>query len=138
MDCIFCKIVAGDLPAHKRYEDERSLAFLDLFPGCEGHALGIPKSHAEGFLELAADDRDAVMATAHRVSEALMAELKPEGFNLHQSNGKVAGQVIFHFHLHILPRKKDDGLQSPWKSSEGDKAALDSLAGRVADRLKMG
>ncbi len=136
MDCIFCKIVAGELPAYKLYEDERSLAFLDLFPGCEGHALVIPKTHAEGFLDLDPADRDAVMATAHRVSEALVAELEPEGFNLHQSNGEAAGQVIFHFHLHILPRKKGDGLQSPWKSAEGDKTALDSLAGRLADRLK--
>lgn len=135
MDCIFCKIVAGELPAFKLYEDERTLAFLDLFPGCEGHALVIPKAHAEGFLDLEAADRDAVMSTARRVSEALMDELGPDGFNLHQSNGEAAGQVIFHFHLHILPRWKGDSLHSPWKSSEGDKTALEDLAARVAGRL---
>jgi histidine triad (HIT) family protein len=135
MDCIFCKIIAGDLPAYKLYEDERTLAFLDLFPGCEGHCLVIPKAHAVGFLDLAAEDREAVMATAHRVSEALVEELGSDGFNLHQSNGSAAGQVIFHFHLHILPRMAGDALVSPWRSSEGDSVALEKLAEALSGRI---
>ncbi len=135
MDCIFCKIVAGTLPAYKLYEDERTLAFLDLFPGCEGHCLVIPKAHAVGFLDLTAEDREAVMATAHRVSSVLVEELGSDGFNLHQSNGSAAGQVIFHFHLHILPRMEGDALRSPWQSSEGDSASLEDLAGRLSGRL---
>lgn len=136
MDCLFCKIAAGELPAHKVHEDARTLAFLDLYPGCEGHCLVIPKTHAEGFLDLPAADRDAVMATARRVSAALVEELGSDGFNLHQSNGKAAGQVIFHFHLHILPRRESDGLRSPWKSQEGDEEALRDLAGRLLRRLE--
>jgi len=135
MDCLFCKIAAGELPCHKLHEDERTLAFLDLYPGCEGHCLVIPKAHAENCLDLPEDDRDAVMRTARIVSEALTRELGSDGFNLHQSNGKAAGQVIFHFHLHILPRREGDGLRSPWKSQEADAEALKALSARVTRRL---
>ena len=136
MDCLFCKIVAGDLPAHKVYEDERTLAFLDLYPGCEGHTLVIPKRHAEGFFSLDDEDRDAVMATARRVAGALLAETGAEGLNLHQSNGKAAGQVIFHFHLHLLPRWEGDGLKAPWKPREGEAEELAELARRLAEAVK--
>jgi len=135
MDCLFCKIAAGELPAHKVHEDERSLAFLDLYPGCEGHCLVIPKAHSENFLDLSEQDRNAVMATARRVSEALTKELGSDGFNLHQSNGAAAGQVIFHFHLHILPRREGDGLRSPWKSQQGEEDELAGLAERLRTRL---
>jgi len=135
MECIFCKIAAGEIPAHKILEDDRTLAFLDLYPGCRGHCLVISKEHAAGFLDLGTEDRDAVMATAHRVAGVLLEELGADGFNLHQSNGAAAGQVISHFHLHILPRWENDGLSSPWKASEADPASLQALALRLSQRL---
>ena len=135
MDCLFCKIVAGELPCHKVYEDERTLAFLDLYPGCEGHMLVIPKRHAVDFLSLEDEDREAVMATARRVAGPLMAETGAEGLNLHQSNGKAAGQVIFHFHLHLLPRRVGDGLPAPWRAGEADGEALAALAARLSAAL---
>ncbi|MDP6419465.1 MAG: HIT family protein [Candidatus Krumholzibacteria bacterium] len=135
MDCIFCKIIAGEMPAFKIYEDERSLAFLDLYPGCTGHTLVIPKAHAVNFLDLEEEDRDAVFRTARKVAGPLIEECGATGLNLFQSNGEDAGQVIFHFHLHLLPRKKGDGLQTLWTSQESDSAELEQLAGRVRREL---
>jgi len=134
-DCLFCKIVRGEMPAHRIWEDERTLAFLDIYPGTAGHALVVPKAHARDLFDLPADDRDAVFATARRVAAGLVAETGAEGINLHQANGKAAGQVIFHFHLHLLPRREGDGLRCPWIPSEGDAGALADLAGRLRDRL---
>ena len=131
MDCIFCKIVNGDLPAHKLYEDERVLAFLDIQPGAVGHALVIPKAHARDFFDLTEVDRNAIMAAAHRVSTALVRETGAEGLNLHQSNGKAAGQVVFHYHLHLLPRRGGDDLCSPWSPGVAVDSELGELAGRV-------
>ncbi len=135
MSCPFCKIVAGDLPAHKLYEDERVLAFLDIQPGSLGHALVIPRAHAPGFLDLDDATRDAIFAAAHRIAPALIEETGAEGLNLHQSNGEVAGQVVFHFHLHLLPRRPGDGLRSPWIAGESNADELSALAEKVAARL---
>lgn len=135
MDCVFCKIAAGELPAHTLYEDERVLAFLDIQPGCQGHSLVIPKAHAESFFALEDADRDAVFAAARRVAEALVAETGAEGLNLHQSNGAAAGQVVFHFHLHLLPRRRGDGLRGPWTPGQAAPEALAALAERVGSRL---
>ena len=131
MDCLFCKIVAGEIPAHKLFEDERTLAFLDIFPGTEGHSLVIPKAHARDLHELAPADLAAVMATAQRVGGVLERALGAQGLNLHQSNGEAAGQVIFHFHMHLLPRRDGDGLRSPWRPEEGEQAELAALAERI-------
>jgi len=135
VDCVFCRIAAGALPAHRLYEDSRVLAFLDIQPGTLGHALVIPKAHAEDFFGLPAADRDAIFAAAQRVAAALMAETEAEGLNLHQSNGAAAGQVVPHFHLHLLPRRRGDGLRGPWTPGAAAAAELAGLAERVARRL---
>lgn len=135
MDCVFCRIVAGGLPAHRLFEDERVLAFLDIQPGTPGHALVIPKAHAESFFDLVAADRDAVFAAAQRLASALMAETGAEGLNLHQSNGAAAGQVVPHFHLHLLPRRRGDGLRGPWTPGTAAAEELAGLAERIARRL---
>ena len=135
MDCVFCRIAAGALPAHRLFADERVLAFLDIQPGTPGHSLVIPKAHAETFLELPAADRDAVFAAAQSVARALVAATGAEGFNLHQSNGAAAGQVVPHFHLHILPRWRGDALRGPWQPGTAPSAELADLAERIAARL---
>ncbi len=135
MSCLFCKIVAGDLPAHKLYEDERVLVFLDIQPGAPGHALVIPRAHATGFLDLDGATRDAIFSAAQRIAPALIEEVGAEGLNLHQSNGEAAGQVVFHFHLHLLPRRRGDGLCSPWVAGESSAEELSALAERVKARL---
>jgi histidine triad (HIT) family protein len=135
MDCLFCKIVASEIPAHKLFEDERTLAFLDIFPGTEGHSLVIPKAHAGDLHEIAPEDLAAVMATAQRVGKVLERALGTQGLNLHQSNGEAAGQVIFHFHMHLLPRRAGDGLRSPWLPAEGEPAKLAALAERIRSEM---
>ncbi len=135
MDCVFCRIARGELPAHRLFEDERVFAFLDIQPGTPGHSLVIPKAHAETFLELPAADRDAVFAAGQRVAAALMGATGAEGFNLHQSNGSAAGQVVPHFHLHILPRWRGDALRGPWQPGTAAAQELAALAAQVAGRL---
>ena len=136
MECIFCKIASGEIPAHKIYENDRVLVFLDIQPGCQGHSLVIPKAHARDLLALAEADLAAVMAAARRVAPALVAVTGAEGLNLHQSNGEAAGQVVPHFHLHLLPRRWGDELRSPWQSKAADSKALSALAAELAAALK--
>lgn len=133
-DCIFCKIAAGTLPCFKLYEDERHVAFLDINPANPGHVLVVPKRHSKGLLD--ADDADlaATLPLAKLIASVLDGELRPDGINLHQANGPGAAQSVFHFHLHIVPRRIGDGLLMNWPLIPGDRAAIQALA----DRLKAG
>ena len=130
-NCIFCKIVAGQIPSYKLHEDAHTLAFLDINPANPGHCLVIPKNHAPNLI--ASDDADLahVMATVRRVAAAVDKTLKPYGMNLLQANGPGAAQSVFHFHMHILPRAKDDNLLMNWGLKPGDKAELAALAERI-------
>ncbi|WP_376793288.1 HIT family protein [Thermoflexus sp.] len=109
--CIFCAIVARQQPAEIVYEDERTMAFMDINPANPGHTLVIPKRHAATIFEIDEEDAAAVMRTAVRVARAIRAALAPEGLNLVQSNGRAAGQEIFHLHVHVIPRWVGDGLR---------------------------
>lgn len=111
MDCIFCRIVRKENPAHLVHEDDQTMAFLDINPVTQGHTLVIPKRHYRDLLEIPQGELGAVMATAHRVAGAISESLDVQGINLLQSNGAPAGQVIFHFHLHVIPRYENDGLR---------------------------
>ena len=130
-NCIFCKIVAGQIPSFKLHEDAHTLAFLDINPANPGHSLVIPKNHAPNLI--ASDDADLghVMAAVRRVASAVDKTLKPYGINLLQANGPGAAQSVFHFHMHIVPRARDDGLLMNWTPKPGDKAALAALADRI-------
>jgi histidine triad (HIT) family protein len=130
-NCIFCKIVAGQIPSYKLYEDAHTLAFLDINPANPGHSLVIPKNHAPNLIASADDDLAHVMATARRVASAVEKTLKPYGINLLQANGPGAAQSVFHFHMHVLPRAKDDNLLMNWGLKPGDKAELAALAERI-------
>lgn len=112
-DCVFCKIVAGEIPVHTLYEDAHTLAFLDIHPDAKGHTLVVPKAHATDLLAATPDIIAAVMVTVQKVARALMQSLGAEGFTLGMNNGAAAGQVVFHWHTHIIPRAQDDGLK-PW------------------------
>lgn len=133
--CIFCKIVAGAIPSFKLYEDPATLAFLDINPGNPGHALVIPKAHAPNLY--ASDDKDlaAVMATVHKVASAIEKTVQPDGLNLLQANGPGAAQSVFHFHMHILPRRTGDELKMNWGLKPGDKAELAALAEKIRANL---
>ena len=110
MDCIFCKIVKGDLPSTKVYEDKRFLAFLDLNPINKGHVLVIPKDHHNTFLNTPVDLSKDVLALVKTLAPAVMTASGANGFNLLVNNGKTAGQLVDHVHFHIIPRLKDDNL----------------------------
>jgi len=107
-DCIFCKIVKGEIPSFKIYEDDFTFSFLDIKPMTKGHALVIPKKHSENIFDIDEDSLQKVILTGKHVSGMLKKSLSPDGIRLSQSNGKVAGQDIMHFHLHVIPRYEND------------------------------
>jgi histidine triad (HIT) family protein len=119
-DCLFCKIVAGELPATVVAEDERTLAFMDINPATRGHALVIPREHAADLLEIGQEDLAAVAAAAKRLAACAKEALGADGVNLINSCGAAAWQTVFHFHLHVIPRYRDDPLKLPWVPAPGD------------------
>lgn len=133
-DCIFCRIARREASAHVLCEDEQTMAFLDINPMSRGHTLVIPKRHYRDLLEIPSEKWAAVAATAHRASRALLQSLDADGINLLQSNGSVAGQVIFHFHLHLIPRYEKDGL-SLWHRGDYREADFPGTARRIKEAL---
>jgi len=123
-NCIFCKIVAGQIPCFKLHDDAHTLAFMDINPGNPGHALAIAKEHWENFAAMPPALLGPVLATAQRVVKAVESALKPDGINLLQANGPGAAQSVFHFHVHILPRRTGDELKMNWGHKPGDMAAI--------------
>ena len=134
--CIFCKIVAGEIPSYKVYEDDAVLAFLDIKPATRGHALVIPKRHAENVFEISEDDLEKVAVVAKKLSIKIKDVLQADGIRLSQSNGKVAGQDIMHFHVHIIPRYKNDGLSAnPTATLQLPQADFEELK-NLAEKIK--
>jgi histidine triad (HIT) family protein len=133
-DCIFCKIVAGELPARIVDEDERTIAFMDIAPATRGHALVIPRAHSRDLLEVPPEDLEATVLGAQRLAGRVRERLGADGVNLLNSCGAAAWQTVFHFHVHVIPRYEDDPLRLPWVPSTGDAdeiaAAAQELAGR--------
>ena len=132
-DCVFCKIVAGEIPSFKLFEDEATLAFMDINPANEGHALVIPKEHAPDLYAVSDETLARTTVTAKKVAAALARTLNPDGLNLVQCNGAAAAQSVMHFHVHVLPRVTDDGLAMNWGLKLGD---IDAI-GRLAERIRV-
>ncbi len=130
-DCIFCRIVAGQIPCFKLYEDADTLAFMDINPGNDGHALVIAKAHHPDLYAMPPALLGAVAATAQRVAKAVKKALGPDGINMVQANGKGAEQSVFHFHLHILPRRIGDDLKMNWGHRAGDMARIKAIHEKV-------
>jgi histidine triad (HIT) family protein len=127
-DCIFCKIVAGEIPSHKIDEDDKTLAFLDINPWTRGHALVIPKNHSRNLYDVEGADLAAMHATAQRVARRIRDRLASEGVNILQSSEPVAMQTVFHTHVHVIPRYSDDGLRLPAHPQAADHEELAQLA----------
>ena len=136
MDCIFCKIVAGEIPAEKVLDDDKVLAFMDINPACRGHILVVPKNHAENIFEISEADLSAVMGAVKRCAVAVKNALGAEGVTVLQLNGAASDQVVPHLHVHIMPRWKDDGLTvSRWEMKTGDVEELQEIARKVRECL---
>jgi histidine triad (HIT) family protein len=119
-NCIFCKIVAGELAAAIIDEDERTVAFMDINPATRGHALVIPREHVRDVLEVDPENLAATCAGAKRLAERVVERLGADGVNLLNSCGRAAWQTVFHFHIHVIPRYDDDPLRLPWIPAAGD------------------
>ena len=109
-ECIFCKIIAGEIPSIKLYEDEKTIAFLDIYPVAKGHTLIIPKNHSATLYNISIEDAEAVGGTVSRVAKAVKKVLKCDGVNVYQGNEKAAMQEIFHVHFHVIPRFEGDQI----------------------------
>ena len=132
--CLFCKIVRGEIPAVRVYEDEHTLAFMDVFPASEGHTLVIAKAHAANLLELAEQDLLAVTVTTQRVARAVSQALTPDGFRINQFNGAAAGQSVLHYHVHIVPIREGQRAGAHGRE-KADPAALEVVAARIRQAL---
>ena len=136
-DCIFCKIVRGEAPAHRIHEDELTVTLMDAFPASEGHVLVITKEHHENIHEIPPETLAAVAAMSKRVAGALAKELAPDGIGVYQLNGTAAGQSVFHYHMHLIPRNRGDSLQIHGRRP-GDPKRLAEIAARLTAALEMG
>lgn len=117
-NCIFCKIANGEIPSATLYEDEDFRVILDLGPASKGHALILPKCHASNLFELPDDKAEKVLVLAKKIAARLKEGLHADGINLVQNNGRAAGQTVFHFHLHLIPRYEGDTVNVSWKPGE--------------------
>jgi histidine triad (HIT) family protein len=132
-DCLFCKIAAGEIPATRVYEDERTIAFMDINPGTRGHLLVIPREHAVDLLEIEPDDLAACARTAQIMAARASDRLEADGVNLLNSCGAQAWQTIFHFHVHVIPRYAGDPLQLPWHPTPGDRDEIAAVAALLSE-----
>jgi histidine triad (HIT) family protein len=123
-DCIFCKIVAGELPARIIDQDERTLAFMDIAPATRGHALVIPRAHSSDLLDIDPEDLSAVALASQRLAARVKERLGADGVNLINSCGAAAWQTVFHFHVHVIPRYDGDPLRLPWVPGEGQEEQI--------------
>jgi histidine triad (HIT) family protein len=127
-DCLFCKIVAGEIPSHKIDEDDKTLAFMDINPWTRGHSLVIPKEHSRNIYDADPEDLAAAHKTAQRLAQRMRDRLNCEGINVVQSSEPVAMQTVFHTHVHVIPRYSDDGLKLPAHPQPADHEELAELA----------
>ena len=132
-DCIFCKLANGVIPTNTIYEDDSFRVILDLGPATKGHALILPKNHYANIYEIPEDVAGDVMKLAKKMATHMTEKLNCDGFNLVQNNGEAAGQTVFHFHYHLIPRYKDDNQHILWEPTSPSAEELEKLK----DLLKM-
>ncbi|HWA39883.1 MAG TPA: HIT family protein [Burkholderiales bacterium] len=133
--CIFCRIVAKQIPATVVYEDAQTLAFMDIGQVNPGHVLVAAKAHAENIYALDDEQASALFRTASKVSRAIRAAFAPEGLSVYQANGKAAGQTVFHIHLHLVPRHEGDGMALSWPVKNPPRERLEEYAARIRDGI---
>ena len=131
-DCIFCKIANGEIPSATLYEDEDFSVILDLGPASKGHALILPKAHAANIYEISDDMAAKAMILAKKMATKMTEALKCDGFNIVQNNGEPAGQTVFHFHMHLIPRYEGDQVGITWKPG----TLTDEVKNEILEKLK--
>lgn len=136
--CIFCRLVAGEIPAARVYEDALTLAFMDMGQVNPGHVLVATKRHAATLLDITAAEAAAVMQTAQRVARAVQAVFDPPGLTLLQANGREGDQTVFHFHMHVVPRHAQDGIALTWPRKEPGAQVLQGYARQLSAELARG
>jgi histidine triad (HIT) family protein len=129
--CIFCGIVAGEVPGQIIDSDEHTVAFMDINPATRGHALVVPRTHSADLLEISDEDLEHTILAARRLVERMRETLEPDGFNILNSCGQEAWQTVFHFHIHVIPRYQDDPLKLPWVPGPGDEDEIASVAALI-------
>lgn len=134
-DCIFCKIIKGEIPCAKLYEDDKVLAFLDIGPLAKGHALVVSKQHYETLLDTPEEDIHAIFNAAKKVAAAQQKALGNEGFNLLMNNKKVAGQLVPHAHVHIIPRDGGDNLFKDWPAGKYEDNEMEKIVEKIRSKL---
>ena len=134
-DCVFCKIVAGQIPCTRVYEDEHTVAFMDLGHVNPGHTLVAVKKHAANLYELDEAQAAAVARATVKISKAIRAAFQPEGLSVYQANGKPAGQTVFHYHVHLLPRHAGDGMELVWPVKNPAREKLEAYAEKIREKL---
>jgi histidine triad (HIT) family protein len=130
-DCLFCKIVAGEVPATIIDEDEHTVSFMDINPATTGHSLVVPRKHSVDLFDIEPTELQAVAVAAQRLATRALERLGADGVNLLNSSRRVAWQTVFHFHIHVIPRYADDPLRLPWVPAPGDPAAIAAAASRL-------
>src|SRR5262245_35461982 len=130
-DCLFCGIVAGDVPAQIVDSDDHTVAFMDINPATPGHALVVPRAHSADLIEVSDEDLERTTLAARRLAKQMRAALEPAGFNILNSCGSAAWQTIYHFHVHVIPRYEDDPLKLPWVPGPGESAEIVGSADRL-------
>ncbi len=133
--CVFCRIIDGELPSMRIYEDERTIVIMDINPLNSGHCLVITKAHAPTLWDADPVDLQAAITTAQKVAAALKTAVKPDGLNMLQANGPAAFQSVPHFHLHLIPRWNNDGKGFDWPLVPGDRAQIQAVGERVREAL---
>jgi len=130
-DCIFCKIISGKIPASKVYEDDRVVGFLDIMPANKGHCLVVPRKHSQNILEMEQDDLIATMHATKKIAKALSLCFGNASFNLVMNNGKEAGQIVNHTHVHLIPRFQKDRLRLKWSHLKYEDGEIKDFAEKI-------
>jgi histidine triad (HIT) family protein len=130
-DCLFCGIVAGDVPAQIVDSDEHTVAFMDINPATRGHALVVPREHSQDLMDVSDEDLARTMAAARRLARRMDEALEPDGFNILNACRPTAWQTIFHYHLHVIPRYDDDPLKLPWIPRGAEEDEIAAIAARI-------
>jgi histidine triad (HIT) family protein len=134
-NCIFCKIIAGEIPSATVYEDNDFKAIMDIGPAAKGHIIILPKKHSDELYDLDDDTAAKALLVARRLAKAMKEELKCDGINMLQNNGEASGQTVFHFHLHLIPRFFGDQVQMTWKQGKYAEGEAALIAKAIAEKL---